>query len=197
MDQFEETIRYYFLSESTLNDSLYERNCWIPWISAVLGAFVVGLSGLVPLLIMPDNTARNTSQSHKDVTYVSPKSQPMDGQKILVRTFSRQQLQCTQVDVVKKEQTLNRYLSFAVGGLLGDICLHLLPEIYSVKVDSSIIHDNDQQIRLGISILVGILSFLAIEKLFEFTQVNSQPHISLYCTYLMFSIIMLIRFLTI
>ena len=71
------------------------------------------------------------------------------------------------------EQTLNRYLSFAVGGLLGDICLHLLPEIYSDKVDSSIIYDEGRQLQLGLSILTGILSFLAIEKLFDITQVRT------------------------
>ena len=177
MEAVDEVIRFYLPLDGVERDISYERNSWIPWISAVLGAFIVGLSGLVPLLIMPDNTPRNSSsQSHKDVNYVSPKSHPMDGQKILISTVSRQQQsQLAQVDdVVKKEQTLNRYLSFAVGGLLGDICLHLLPEIYSVKVDSSIVYDNGQQIRLGISILVGILSFLAIEKLFEITQVNAQ-----------------------
>ena len=69
------------------------------------------------------------------------------------------------------ELTLNRYLSFAVGGLLGDICLHLLPEIYSEIVDSTMLHDDGRQLRLGLSILTGILSFLAIEKLFDMTQV--------------------------
>ena len=68
---------------------------------------------------------------------------------------------------------MNRYLSFAVGGLLGDICLHLLPEIYSEKIDSSIIYDEGRQLRLGLSILTGILSFLAIEKLFDITQVRT------------------------
>ena len=38
-------------------------------------------------------------------------------------------------------------------------------------VDSTIIYDEGRQLRLGLSILTGILSFLAIEKLFDVTQV--------------------------
>ena len=29
---------------------------WTTWTSAILGAFVVGLSGLVPLLLLPDTS---------------------------------------------------------------------------------------------------------------------------------------------
>ena len=172
MSTIEEFVNYYFDPESISVDISYESNRWIPWICAVFGAFLVGLSGIVPLLIMPETTSK--TNSHKDVNYASSESQPPTtaDQKILNRTLSRRQSQLAQVEIVRKEQTLNRYLSFAVGGLLGDICLHLLPEIYSTKKDSSIIYDEDHQVRLGLSILAGILSFLAIEKLFDFTQVN-------------------------
>ena len=59
------------------------------------------------------------------------------------------------------KKSLNRHLSFAVGSLLGDICLHLLPEVYSAE-------GADKRL-LGLVILAGILSFLSIEKIFEFT----------------------------
>ena len=168
MSTIEEFVNYYFVPDSLSADISYECNKWIPWICAVFGAFLVGLSGIVPLLIMPETI------SHKDVNCESSESQPTttEDQKILNRTLSRQQYQFAQVEIVRKEQTLNRYLSFAVGGLLGDICLHLLPEIYSTKKDSSIIYDEDYQVSLGLAILAGILSFLAIEKLFDFTQVT-------------------------
>ena len=61
------------------------------------------------------------------------------------------------------KRSLNRHLSFAVGSLLGDICLHLLPEVYSSEGDKRL---------LGLVILAGILSFLSIEKIFEFTQAS-------------------------
>ena len=164
MSMIQEFVNYYFVPESISAEISYEGNKWIPWICAVFGAFLVGLSGVVPLLIMPDTTPKNTER--KDVNYGSSKSrQPTtEDQKILSRTLNRRQSQFSQVEIVKKEQTLNRYLSFAVGGLLGDICLHLLPEIYSVKKDSSLIYDEAHQVRLGLSILTGILSFLAILK---------------------------------
>ena len=119
MSTVEEFINYYFLPEIISSDISYEDNKWIPWICAVFGAFLVGLSGVVPLLIMPDTTTRITS--HKDVHYVSPTSHTTEDKKILNRTISRRQSQFAQVEIEKKERTLNSYLSFAVGGLMGDI----------------------------------------------------------------------------
>ena len=65
--------------------------------------------------------------------------------------------------LAQAEKSLNRHLSFAVGGLLGDICLHLLPEVYTGSSDKRL---------LGLLILAGILSFLSIEKIFDFTNPN-------------------------
>ena len=170
----EDLIQHYIFPEFISIRISYEENKWLAWICAVCGAFIVGLSGVVPLLIMPD-TSSGKATEHKDVNYESRKkhSTTSSEYRVLNRTISSQQssTQLALKETVKKERTLNRYLSFAVGGLLGDICLHLLPEIYSAKVDSNLIYDGDQQIKLGLSILAGILSFLAIEKLFDFTQV--------------------------
>ena len=173
MESFSEMLMSFpFITEGKIAENLYGKNTWIPWISAILGTFIVGVSGLVPLILFPDTNSSTTSQSsqYRETINVSTKSHNIDGQAVLIRRYSRQQLQS---EVVKKEQTLKRYLSFAVGSLLGDICLHLLPEIYRLKVvDSTIEYSSEQQLRLGIAILVGILSFLAIEKIFEFTQVR-------------------------
>ena len=134
---------------------------------------------------MPHTTKRKKSVSHKDTNdTVCPRSpENSDDHNRSSRTLFRRQSTVehfSQIDENednmsqgKNEQTLNRYLSFAVGGLLGDICLHLLPEIYSAKIDSSTIYDERRQLRLGLSILTGILSFLAIEKLSDITQYSA------------------------
>ncbi len=51
-------------------------------------------------------------------------------------------------------------LSFACGGLLGDVFLHLLPEAYEQARKT-----HDDHINLGAWILVGFLIFIVIEKL--------------------------------
>ena len=50
-------------------------------------------------------------------------------------------------------------LSFAVGSLLGDVFLHLLPESYT-------------QASQGLWVLAGLLAFLIIEKVFEATDIQ-------------------------
>ncbi|XP_072026129.1 zinc transporter ZIP13-like [Amphiura filiformis] len=54
-------------------------------------------------------------------------------------------------------------LSFAVGGLLGDVFLHLLPEAWAH------IHPDDHMghMKIGLWVLVGILTFLTLEKMFS------------------------------
>ncbi|XP_067035444.1 zinc transporter ZIP13-like isoform X2 [Acropora muricata] len=59
---------------------------------------------------------------------------------------------------------LNLYLSFAAGGLLGDVFLHLLPEAWAH------VHDGDDphtsHFYIGFWILAGLCGFLTLEKLF-------------------------------
>lgn len=55
-------------------------------------------------------------------------------------------------------------LSFAVGGLLGDVFLHLLPEAYGTSSAEG------HQIGIGMWVLVGLLSFLTVEKLMKVTK---------------------------
>ena len=59
-------INSYFPLESVLSNVSYDSSRLIQWTCAVLGAFLVGLSGLVPLLIIPDTNKRKKSISHKD-----------------------------------------------------------------------------------------------------------------------------------
>ena len=56
-------------------------------------------------------------------------------------------------------------LSFAVGGLLGDVFLHLLPEAYGTGSS-----DHGHGTAIGLWVLVGLLSFLVVEKVVKATE---------------------------
>ena len=62
---------------------------WPQWAGAILGSVLVGLTGVLPLLLLPGKLGGSLSQ-----------------------------------------ENLKYLLGFAVGGLLGDVFLHLLPETY-------------------------------------------------------------------
>ncbi|XP_066217672.1 zinc transporter ZIP13 isoform X2 [Saccopteryx leptura] len=66
-------------------------------------------------------------------------------------------------------QRLKQLLSFALGGLLGNVFLHLLPEAWAYTCSSS--HGGEgqslqQQQHLGLWVIAGFLTFLALEKMF-------------------------------
>ena len=100
----------------------FNETTWFHWTSAILGSCLVGLSGVIPLILLPQKP-RGSVKSEDDNS---------------------------------SKRNLNRQLSFAVGGLLGDVFLHLLPESYAYN------HSNT-----GLWIILGILCFLIIEKVFE------------------------------
>ncbi|XP_071237866.1 zinc transporter ZIP13-like isoform X1 [Salvelinus alpinus] len=70
---------------------------------------------------------------------------------------------------------LKQLLSFAIGGLLGDVFLHLLPEAWahshSCSPDESQLHYRTQ----GLWVIMGMMSFLLLEKMFpdEHSQEDS------------------------
>ncbi|KAJ1906035.1 hypothetical protein IWQ60_012164 [Tieghemiomyces parasiticus] len=62
-------------------------------------------------------------------------------------------------------RSLNILVSFAVGGLLGDVLLHLLPHSFTEIVHSPA-SDHPQQVTVvGLSIFLGLMVFFAIDKL--------------------------------
>lgn len=65
----------------------------LTWTAALLGSIAVGLSGVVPIVLIPLDNNPTQSPHHTD-------------------------------------KHLKLLLSFAVGGLLGDVFLHLFPEAY-------------------------------------------------------------------
>ena len=63
----------------------------------------------------------------------------------------------------KDKAAFRTLLSFAVGGLLGDVFLHLLPEAWGS-------HDRQVGISLGLWVTVGLLSFMLVEKIVKLTE---------------------------
>lgn len=64
---------------------------------------------------------------------------------------------------------LKQLLSFALGGLLGNVFLHLLPEAWAYICSTSPGGEGQslqQQQQLGLWVIAGFLTFLALEKMF-------------------------------
>ncbi|XP_043483025.1 zinc transporter ZIP13 [Leptopilina heterotoma] len=101
-----------------------------PWFFSLIGSFMVGLSGILPLLIIPIEAGTNLKNGAGACT-------------------------------------LKLLLSFAVGGLLGDVFLHLLPEAWASKTLTQA-HSNNSQLPMtcGLWVLSGFLVFIVAEKMF-------------------------------
>uniref|UniRef100_A0A3P9MAD4 Zinc transporter ZIP13 n=1 Tax=Oryzias latipes TaxID=8090 RepID=A0A3P9MAD4_ORYLA len=62
-------------------------------------------------------------------------------------------------------QRLKQLLSFAIGGLLGDVFLHLLPEVWALSSSSGGFSHNHYMSQ-GLWVISGLLAFLLLEKMF-------------------------------
>jgi len=103
---------------------------WTQWAGAIVGACLVGLTGVLPLWVIPAK-ALGTGPS------------------------------------APTEENLKYLLAFAVGGLLGDVFLHLLPETYQHVIDSG---EEGGLFRIGVATLTGVLAFLVLEKVLEMSN---------------------------
>lgn len=65
-----------------------------------------------------------------------------------------------------ESKTLKILLSFAVGGLLGDVFLHLLPEAWAHDLENTPAGEHPSM-RSGLWLLGGILIFTIVEKIFS------------------------------
>lgn len=108
--------------------SLLPQMEYHPWILSAIGSVVVGLSGILPLLVIPIDSG--VSMKHG-----------------------------------AGARTLKVLLSFAVGGLLGDVFLHLLPEAWASrqKLGGESSHPS---FSVGAWVLTGLVVFVIAEKLF-------------------------------
>ncbi|KAF7257872.1 hypothetical protein EG68_04884 [Paragonimus skrjabini miyazakii] len=93
-------------------------------ILCIFSAFIVGLSGIIPLLFIPLTSTRGIN--------------------------------------AKDLRSLNRWLSYATGSLLGEVFIHLLPEAWSNENDF-----NHRCLSSSYCIVAGLLLFFLIEKLFS------------------------------
>lgn len=105
---------------------------YTPWVFSLLGSALIGLSGILPLAVIPVGT-EGGDKEFKDPA---------------------------------ESKTLKVLLSFAVGGLLGDVFLHLLPEAWSSDVASGGTDDHPSM-RSGLWVLGGVLIFTIVEKIFS------------------------------
>jgi len=103
---------------------------WTQWAGAIVGACLVGLTGVLPLWVIPAKALG-----------AAPSAAAEDNLKYL--------------------------LAFAVGGLLGDVFLHLLPETYQYVIDSG---EEGGLFRIGVATLTGVLAFLVLEKVLEMSN---------------------------
>ncbi|KAM6273628.1 zinc transporter ZIP13 isoform 1-T2 [Porphyrio hochstetteri] len=110
------------------------------WICSLIGSFMVGLSGVFPLLVIPLETGaalQSEAGSHR----------------------------------------LKQLLSFAIGGLLGNVFLHLLPEAwaYTCSATTGEGQSFQQQKLLGLWVIIGFLTFLVLEKIFLEKEEKERP----------------------
>ncbi|CAG8657930.1 35788_t:CDS:2, partial [Gigaspora margarita] len=68
-----------------------------------------------------------------------------------------------------KPSSLNSLVSFAVGGLLGDVFLHLLPHSFLGETTDEEVHfvqvEEKKNVVIGLAIFVGLTTFYVIDKL--------------------------------
>ncbi|CAH2326014.1 zinc transporter ZIP13 [Pelobates cultripes] len=74
---------------------------------------------------------------------------------------------------------LKQLLSFAIGGLLGDVFVHLLPEAwaYTCSATTGSSQSLQQQKLLGLWVIIGFLTFLILEKTFSDEESEQQPQL--------------------
>jgi zinc transporter 13 len=111
---------------------------YVPWLWAMIGSILVGLSGVLPLLVIPIDQTDNLKQGAS----------------------------------ANKLKTL---LSFAVGGLLGDVFLHSLPEIWA---NDAAKNDGHPTTTTGLLILSGLIVFVIAEKSFTVIEKLGERHLS-------------------
>lgn len=70
--------------------------------------------------------------------------------------------------------TLKILLSFAVGGLLGDVFLHLLPEAWENDLLKRATGTGNSSMPCGLWVLSGFLVFVIVEKMFAFEEPESE-----------------------
>jgi len=132
MDQF--LINFYNDVVEPMVPEYFKSMEYVPWIFSMLGSAIIGMAGILPLIIIPEDMVMDEKKLKEN--------DPTDS------------------------NTLKILLSFAVGGLLGDVFLHLLPEAWAGDASTGSSHDHPS-LRSGMWVLAGILIFTIVEKIFS------------------------------
>ena len=72
----------------------------------------------------------------------------------------------------ESSKRLRLMLSFAVGGLLGDVFLHLLPEAWTLFTKDQNFKDDKTYSVLGYFVLFGMATFILIQMIFTMNDVD-------------------------
>ncbi|GBB95271.1 hypothetical protein RclHR1_02500020 [Rhizophagus clarus] len=76
--------------------------------------------------------------------------------------------------------SLNSLVSFAVGGLLGDVFLHLLPHSFLGENNDEEVHfvqvEEQKNVVIGLAIFVGLTTFFVIDKLMRVANGGEGDH---------------------
>ncbi|CAG8538590.1 9376_t:CDS:1 [Funneliformis mosseae] len=79
-----------------------------------------------------------------------------------------------------KPSSLNSLVSFAVGGLLGDVFLHLLPHSFLGENNDEVVHfvqvEEQKNVVIGLAIFVGLTTFFVIDKLMRVANGEGHSH---------------------
>ncbi len=117
------------------------------WWCAAFCSALVGLAGLFPIFFLPNDHRPRPRQQQEQQS----NSQESNNNKIQHKSEGQEGHQ-------GQGSCLRFMLAFAVGGLLGDVFLHLLPEAFSTAKS----HDNHTYI--GLLVIAGLLAFMIAEK---------------------------------
>uniref|UniRef100_A0A8D8WCX1 Zinc transporter ZIP13 homolog n=1 Tax=Cacopsylla melanoneura TaxID=428564 RepID=A0A8D8WCX1_9HEMI len=132
-------LNYFFNNIMTSDMNPLNKMEYEPWIFAVIGSLLIGLSGVFPILIIPIDDLEHMNSKKESST------------------------------------TLKLLLSFAVGGLLGDVFLHLLPEAWTYEHSHSGANGSGPCMTCGLWVLAGLLVFVVAEKAFNVEMAETAP----------------------
>lgn len=61
----DDTFNYIIQELTPFVPEYFKTFAYTPWVFSILGSIIIGLSGILPLLIIPDDTHSNSSSNRK------------------------------------------------------------------------------------------------------------------------------------
>ena len=177
-------------NQTTIDSITTSTGTVYKWIFAIICSALVGLAGLLPVFFTPDQVIQVGASTNKadktnaicetcasESNLQSSSSPKHNGNSNVKHRLEPPENGSSSSNINDK---LKFMLSFAVGGLLGDVFLHLLPEAhYNLYRNASNAPDPDTYIHnghitIGLWILLGILTFVFVEMIFNVDKNNAK-----------------------